>query len=188
MPAEEPNASGSPALSLKPPFAILLNGTSSAGKTSLARALQSQSSTPVLHASLDTFTDMYAWDSITDAETSRRCHANSVHNFHNALKLFARGPHALVIDHIFERPAWYEATREALGELRTYYIGVHCALSVLAAREQSRPDRRPGLAALQFNLVHQNMSYDFEIDTSQETPESGADKIMDFIRKSPPEA
>jgi len=48
------------------PFAIVLNGPSSAGKTSIARAIQSLAGTPVLHASLDTFTDMFHWPAIPD--------------------------------------------------------------------------------------------------------------------------
>lgn len=143
---------------------------------------------PLLHAALDTFTDMYAWDSIPDSEIRKHCHANGVNNFHHTLQHFATGPHPFVIDHIFEQPAWYEATRNALTGLRTYTIGVHCPLEILTAREQSRTDRRPGMAAWQFDRVHQGMSYDLEIDTSQETPASGADKILNFIRKHPPAA
>ncbi|MEZ5412937.1 MAG: hypothetical protein R3F03_01360 [Opitutaceae bacterium] len=166
------------------PFAIVLNGTSSAGKTTLAQTLQQRAGEPVLHAALDTFTDMYAWSAITDEETRRICHRTGVDNFHQTLRLLAAGPHAIVVDHVFEQRAWADATLAALTTRRVFMIGVRCPLATLQAREQSRPDRRPGMAAWQFDRVHEGTTYDFEIDTSIETPESAADKILAFVHQS----
>jgi len=165
-----------------PPDVILLNGTSSAGKTSLARALQRRAGIPLLHASLDTFTDMFLWEAVTDPAERRACHAAGVDHFHRALAMFAAAPFGLVVDHLLLQPAWQEATRTALARRRVHFIGVHCPLAVLEAREKLRPDRHPGLAARQFAHIHANQTYDFEIDTSVETPESGAEKILRFIR------
>jgi chloramphenicol 3-O phosphotransferase len=60
---------------------IVLNGASSAGKTSIAQAIQRLSQTPVIHASLDTFTDMFHWPVIADQEEGRECHRVGVANF-----------------------------------------------------------------------------------------------------------
>lgn len=167
-----------------PPEVIFLNGPSSSGKTSLARALQSRAGIPLLHASLDTFTDMYRWEAISDPEERKACHANGVSNFHAVLRLLAAGPHAIVIDHVLERPAWREAAQAALSGRHVHFVAVRCPLDVLIAREKARPDRHPGMAAWQFDRVHQGMHYDVEVDTSVETPESGADRILAFIRQS----
>jgi chloramphenicol 3-O phosphotransferase len=183
MPAEEPKATHGPDLMLKSSGVILLNGTSSSGKTSLAVALQCRAGVPLLHASLDTFTDMYRWAAIPDPATRRRCHETGVDHFHHALRRFADGPHAIVVDHVLELPSWYAATRAALTGRQVYFVGVRCPLEQLEAREKLRPDRQPGMAASQFERVHRNMNYDCEIDTSQETPASGADKILAFIRQ-----
>lgn len=164
---------------------ILLNGTSSAGKTSLSRALQQRAGVPLLHASLDTFTDMYLWSAIPDSTVRKVCHTAGVDNFHRALALFAAGPHALVVDHLLLMPAWHEATRAALASRRVHFIGVRCPLAVIEAREKARPDRAPGLATRQFAHIHENQTYDFAIDTSLETPESAADKILAYIHARP---
>ncbi|MCW5550095.1 MAG: AAA family ATPase [Opitutaceae bacterium] len=164
-----------------PPDVILLNGTSSAGKTTLTRALQRRAGRPLLHASLDTFTDMFLWEAITDAEERRACHAAGVDHFHRALALFATSPFDLVVDHLLLTPAWHEATYTALAGRRVHFIGVHCPPEILLKREAARPDRRPGLALGQLERVHAGKSYDFEVDTSLASPEACADQVLAFI-------
>ena len=164
---------------------ILLNGTSSAGKTSLARALQQRAGAPLLHASLDTFTDMFLWEAITDPAQQSACHTTGVDHFHRALAMLAAGSFGIVVDHVLERPAWYDATQAALAGRRVYFIGVRCPLAVVEARERARPERRQGLAAAQFGHVHRNQTYDFEVDTSLATPDECADQVLAFIRRLP---
>jgi chloramphenicol 3-O phosphotransferase len=164
------------------PDAILLNGTSSAGKSSLALALQQRAGLPLLHASLDTFTDMFLWKAITDPAERRLCHIAGVDHFHRALAMFAAGPFNLVVDHLILGPEWDDATRTALASRRVYRIGVHCPLPILLQRERARPDRASGMAEKQLEQVHRNQIYDFEVDTSLATPEECAYKIRDFIR------
>lgn len=163
--------------------AIVLNGASSAGKTSIARALQRLSKIPVLHASLDTFTDMFHWAVISDVETRRECHRTGVANFHAALPILTASRFPVVVDHVFEQHAWFEACREALGDTKTYFVGVRCPLEVLIERERARGDRRIGLAQWQYERVHDQKSYDFEVDTSQPSPEECAAAIIDFVTK-----
>jgi chloramphenicol 3-O phosphotransferase len=167
------------------PDVILLNGTSSAGKSSLAQALQRRAGIPLYHASLDTFTDMFLWEAITDPVERQHCHTFGVDNFHRALALFAAGSYGLVVDHLILWPEWDTATRAALAHRHVTFVGVHCPLPVLLARERARPDRAPGLAERQLVHVHRNQTYDFEVDTSLDTPEECADRILAFIRSRP---
>ncbi len=167
------------------PDVILLNGTSSSGKSTLARALQRRAGWPLLHASLDTFTDMFLWEAVTDPAQRHACHSAGVDHFHQALALFAAGPFPLVVDHLLLAPAWLEATRAALARRRVLFIGVRCPLAVVEQREKARPDRRPGLAAAQFPHIHRNLTYDLEVDTSRETPESAADLILARLAGGP---
>jgi chloramphenicol 3-O phosphotransferase len=164
------------------PDIILLNGTSSSGKSSMARALQRRAGIPLYHVSLDTFTDMFLWEAITDSAERQRCHGIGVDNFHRALALFAAGKFGMVVDHLILMPEWDQATRAALAGRRVHFIGVRCPLAVVEARERARPDRHPGLAAAQFGQVHRNQAYDFEVDTSRATPDECADRILAFIR------
>jgi len=161
--------------------AVVLNGASSAGKTSIARAMQRISLTPILHASLNTFTDMFYWPAVVGDETRQECHRIGVANFHAALSILAANRFILVIDHVFEQPAWFEACRDALREKQTYFIGVHCPLPILEEREKARGDRKVGLAKSQFDRVHLGRTYALELDTSVMRADDCAGSILVFL-------
>src|SRR4051812_36736494 len=165
------------------PVALVLNGASSAGKTSIARAMQRISLTPILHASLDTFTDMFYWPAIASEETRRECHALGVANFHAALATLAANRFILVVDHVFEQPGWFESCRDALKERQTYFIGVRCPLPILEEREKARGDRKVGLAKSQFERVHAGRTYALELDTSVMRADDCAGSILVFLSK-----
>jgi len=161
--------------------AVVLNGASSAGKTSIARAVQRLRGEPVLHAPLDTFTDMFDWPSIPDREERLRCHRAGVDNFHSALAILAANPFFLVVDHVLEQHAWLEATLGALAVRTVFLVGVRCPLPVLESRERARGDRRTGLARFQFERVHEAKTYDLEVDTSTASAQECAAAILALV-------
>jgi len=163
------------------PVVIVLNGASSSGKTSIAKAIQRLSMTPVLHASLDTFTDMFQWSAIGDSEVRNECHRVGVANFHAVLPILVSSRFPVIVDHVFEQHVWFEACRAALQGRRTYYVGVHCPVEVLANRERGRGDRTIGLAQWQFDRVHDLKPYDIEVDTSRLSPDGCASAILKCI-------
>jgi chloramphenicol 3-O phosphotransferase len=121
---------------------------------------------------------MFRWDAIADTEVRRRCHTVGVANFHRALPILAAGEFPVVVDHVFERPEWHEACRAALAGKTQLWVGVKCPMEILRAREAARKDRRIGLAEYQFGRVHDNQSYDLEVDTSVLSSEACADQIL----------
>jgi chloramphenicol 3-O phosphotransferase len=54
----------------------------------------------------------------------------------------------------------------ALGTLPVLWVGVRCDGAVAAAREIARGDRVTGMAASQAELVHQDVHYDLQVDTT----------------------
>jgi chloramphenicol 3-O phosphotransferase len=149
--------------------AIILNGASSAGKTSIAIALQRLSTIPMLHVSLDTFTDMFHWPAIGDKVVRGECHRVGVANFHATLPILASTRFPIVIDHVFEEHAWFEACRDALKAKQVYFVGVHCPIAVLEQREMARGNRRIGLSRWQFERVHEGKPYALNVDSSNES-------------------
>ena len=135
----------------------------------------------MLHASLDTFTDMFLWPAIPVAEVRSECHRAGVANFHATLPILAASRFPIVVDHVFEQHAWFEACRDALKTRRTCWVGVRCSLEELERRELARGDRRRGLARWQFMRVHEGKPYALEVDTSRRTPEECAAAILEFV-------
>jgi len=163
-------------------IAIVLNGTSSSGKTSIARSIQVHSKSPVLRASLDTFTDMFDWSSVREDERNE-CHKLGVSNFHNCLPVLASSRFLLVVDHVFEREEWFEDCFRSLGNRPVLFVGIHCPLAILEERERKRGDRRIGLAKSQLDLVHKKKDYDLNLDTSEMNPDQCALQILYEIEK-----
>jgi chloramphenicol 3-O phosphotransferase len=161
--------------------AIILNGASSVGKTSIAMALQRLSAIPMLHASLDTFTDMFHWPAIGDEVVRGECHRIGVANFHATLPILASSRFPIVIDHVFEQHAWFEACRDALKANQAYFVGVHCPIAVLEQREKARGDRKIGLCRCQFERVHEGKPYALDVDSSKQSPDECAAAILNLV-------
>jgi chloramphenicol 3-O phosphotransferase len=165
------------------PIAIVLNGTSSSGKTSIAKAIQRIAGEPVIHASLDSFTDMFDWPSISDPHLAHTCHAAGVANFHAALPILAQGTIPIVVDHVFELREWYAACTAALSARTIYLVGVRCKIEVLEACEAARGDRRIGMARFQLDRVHEQINYSLEVDTSACSSQECARTIWRHIQR-----
>ena len=164
------------------PLAIVLNGASSAGKTSIAKSIQRQSPAPVIHAELDLFLGMIDWSAIATIEEKNECFRNCVDNFYSNLSILATSPYMVVVDQVFEQYEWYEACKKSLQNRTTYFIGIHCPLDALENRELSRGDRRIGIAKGQFNSIHLGKQYELELDSSVATADECASAIINFIK------
>jgi chloramphenicol 3-O phosphotransferase len=154
------------------PQVIILNGTSSSGKTSIAKQLQELLPQQYLNFSIDSI--LYALPE-TDLRKMKQGEAitragydwpSLVRGYHYCLPALLQAGCRLLIDN-----AWCDRNekRELLTELAGYsvaLIGVQCDTDVAIARELARGDRAIGLVAAQAPLVHQDMSYDIEVDTT----------------------
>jgi len=156
---------------------IVLNGTSSSGKSSLAKALQSQLNEPYLLCSLDAFWNM----------TPANIPAGSI-NFPNmklaiakSVKALAETGHNVIIDIIFCGEKTYRELSNELDELALTFVKVDCSLEELQKRERERGDRKLGLAESQVSTIHQNVAYDVIIDTSIATTCECAQEIIDKL-------
>jgi chloramphenicol 3-O phosphotransferase len=162
---------------------IVLNGTSSAGKTSLLNAIQAALPDAFLDAGLDKFLWMLPpryrraplWNEVLGraARSGPEGH-RLVQGMHNAIAALSRSGVNVVADHVLVEPAWLHHCAEALHGLPTLFVGVVCPLAVLEERERARMDRTLGQARLQHDIVHQGARYDLVLDTSTLTPEEGA--------------
>ncbi|MES2465252.1 MAG: chloramphenicol phosphotransferase [Armatimonadota bacterium] len=171
---------------------ILLSGTSSAGKTSLALALQTLLPDPYFRISSD---DQFALlhprflrPGTPERESVR---FPMVRAYYHTLAAVASSGSSVIADTIL-MPDWTDVTEmhqvnvECLGLLqseRVYFIGVVCSLKELERRERERGNRGAGSARAQFALVHAHGCYDVTVDTSEKSPEECAKEIAVFLSK-----
>ncbi|SEQ18248.1 chloramphenicol 3-O phosphotransferase [Lentzea xinjiangensis] len=164
---------------------IFLNGTSSSGKSSIARELLEELDTPYFHMSVDAFGAMRAvgrtleLDGPAQREVLRRTRAG----FHRAVAGMALAGNDVVVDHVLSEPWRLRDCLDVLEGLDVVLVGVHCPPEELERRERARGDRTPGHAAAQLRSVHEHGLYDFEVDTGRNSPRECARAIKRFISR-----
>jgi chloramphenicol 3-O phosphotransferase len=165
------------------PTAIVLHGPTSAGKSSLARALQDSSQIPAFHISLDAFVEMSRRrDMRSDDELKEALRLHHL-NLQSALKRVAASHFEIVLELVLRDTTALDECISALAPRRTYIIGVTCPLHILEERERKRPDRGDGMARSQFGHPAYSRPYSIRVDTSMCTPEAGARRIRSFINQ-----
>jgi chloramphenicol 3-O phosphotransferase len=190
------------------PRLLLLNGTSSAGKTSLLHALQDRFDQPFLEVGLDKFLWMlpkrylqpHFWQEIFtyeyrhtpgEAAVIERIHPGElgerlITGMHQAAAALLAAGHYLLLDHVLLKSEWVWECARLFKGYRAYLIGVRCPLEIVEQRERQRHDRTLGQARAQYAYVHAYGPYDFEVDTSWQSPEQAAEAIYEFISYGPP--
>lgn len=190
---------------------VLLNGASSAGKTSIARALQNRLGEPYLYVSLDMFLQMlpgryfsvnplatkdseqgFTWQTHEDEQGTyfqvipgafgNRLMLEVMH--HTIAESAAQGFNLIVDDLLLER-SWLLDYLRVLRDFEVWFVQVYCPPDVLEARERARGDRSVGQARGQAMQVHQHGIYDLTVDTSLLSSEEGAAQIIAALEHKP---
>ncbi len=190
---------------------IFLNGSSSAGKTTLAIMLQQLLDEPYQHIALDQFRDgmpgryrglnspggtpgssgLNIVPEEKDGELLTHIrfgeHGEQVLcGMRRAIAAFARAGNNVIVDDLLFRPEYLDDYALALAQIPAWLIGVRCSLAVVNEREGQRTGRFPGTATSHFHEVHaHNAGYDLEVDTSASTPKACAEMIIDRLRRPP---
>jgi len=160
---------------------LFLNGTSSAGKTSLARAFQKLWHAPTLYASNDAFIFMFPEHVLQDNAIRPKVLWPLLSTFNRPLPNLAACGFPMVVDYVLEAEEWVRECVESLTGHEVLFIAVKCPLDELERRETARGDRQVGFARWQYDRVHRFGKYDFEIDTSANTPEQGAAQLKELL-------
>lgn len=173
---------------------ILLNGVGSAGKTSIARALQGIVGECFLHVALDAFLEMlpasrfghpdgYMFETVEqDGKPAVVIHTGpdfqrAMRGMRRAMAALAAAGNNLIVDEVLLGGHEWEDYRAVLAPFQVFLVGVMAPLDVLEARERARGDRDIGLARWQFDRVHRGLRYDLEVDTSTASPLACAEAI-----------
>lgn len=172
---------------------ILINGASSAGKTSLVRAFQTIAPVPFVRFSFDLFLDGNAlpMDFIrTNRDEWVRMRPLVFAGMHQCLHALASTGNNVICDHIIENTSWRDDLVSRIHGLDVYLVALHCSLPELERREHARGNRNPGEAANDFAVVHQGMQYDLELNSEYTTATQNAQHLVNMwqVRHNTPPA
>jgi len=166
---------------------VLLNGPSSAGKTTVAKAVASRLPTPWLLLPVDLF---HRIRTRPDADLTGRQWEDVFHRtraaYHRALVGAVACGCDVLGDHVLSEP-WRldDLLRLSVG-LDVLLVHVTCDPAELRRREKARGDRDAGTARTQQRLVFTHGDCDLTIDTTH-GPDEPTAAVLDLIRTPPTE-
>jgi chloramphenicol 3-O phosphotransferase len=187
---------------------IILNGTSSSGKSSIAKELQRTLPGYTLHTGIDHFSqtlpegffvtsdgidpasvDGLLWVTASDGTrvTEMRLGPKAVHfkeSMYRSARAMAASGFNVVVDDVIIDDRVLEIACQLLGDV-AYFVGVCCPRDEAIRRESARGDRPPGFVETQFDLVHRHGRYDLTVDTHASSPSACADAVHGLLAKTP---
>jgi chloramphenicol 3-O phosphotransferase len=195
---------------------VLLNGASSAGKSSVAWHLQRLLSEPHLFAGIDSFTPMLRPDGHIGMSFDQRTNENAggpdaplrwvfpardgepvmlefgelgqrlVRGMHRALAALALAGNDVIFEHVLLHKEWLDDLLDALDGVEVYFVGVRCPIDVIEERERARGNRVVGQARAHHETAHAGAPYDVEVDTSVMAARAAAEVIAKRVLSGEP--
>lgn len=158
---------------------IFLNGVSSAGKSTLARALQTQLmervAEPYFIIKVDTFMNF------APIQKHPKCtpRLNAIYGMHHAIKSFSDLGYHVIVDHVLLTiNDTMEHAVKLLHDYPVLFVHVTCPPEELERREKTRGNRKIGLSKRQLPQLNPQNTYDLTVDTLANTTAESVDKII----------
>ncbi len=158
---------------------ILLNGPSSAGKSSIAKALQQlllDSGTDAFILSLDDYLQMSASEPIWEDDVF----VIMPHMCEDIAAALQDGK-TVIIDHVITSARIYRALNNAVAGFQMKTVLVSCDVETLRLREAERGDRCAGSAEASLQYLYPKTGYDLCVDSSEARSAVLAEKIINSL-------
>jgi len=160
---------------------ILLNGPSSAGKSTLSRHLQKKLREDNIESVIISIDDYMVTDpkktiyedDIFEIMPNMCCDVRS---------LLAKGQN-VIVDHAITSERIYEMMMDAAKDGTIVTVKVTCDLEILRKREKERGDRCIGSAEASMEYLWPKEGYDLTIDNGRISVEENADTVIAYAKK-----
>ena len=165
--------------SLKKGRIIILNGVSSSGKTTLAKAIQDLAPIPLYKLDIDDFIFMSP-EKFNDYEHNDfSVQYAFASKFFHVVKLFSDMGFDLVVPNMFFKDTdTLKEFRVLLKDYPVLVVNITCPLEELKRRETLRGDRKPGSAQSQLQLLETQFDHSITVNNFENTNEACAEMIL----------
>lgn len=163
------------------PFAIVLHGPTSAGKSTIATALQDCAPAPAFHVTLDAFVTMSRRRDMRSAEEQRLAYRIHCDNLRSTLRRLVDTDFEIILDTVLRDEEELQACINVLSDRQLCLVGITAPLETLERRESLREDRATGMAREQLGHSVFARPYDVVIDTSTCTAKEAANVIRRYL-------
>jgi len=187
-----------------PGILLILNGPSSAGKSSLIKELQQLWPRPLFTTGIDAIFVGWAEKFVLDHnETDQAKEMEALHivaglgpspswipklndtfltisqHAHESWAAMHQSGIDVVVDHCIIEASIRKQAQDLLPG--GFWVGVTCDVEELVRREATRGDRYLGFASGSSAVVHEGMNYDMVIDATSTPPEELARQVFDAV-------
>lgn len=171
---------------------IVLNGGSSAGKSTIARSLQTEFRDAWLTFGVDILIEAMPSD-LSSTEDGIAFHPDGTVSpgaqfraleaaWMEGIAAMAKAGARIIIDDVFLSGAAAQGRwRTALRGLNVLWVGVRCEAEVAESREATRDDRIVGMARSQALIVHEGIDSDMVVDTTSTAAATCAQEIAALV-------
>lgn len=166
---------------------IFLNGVTSSGKSTLAKALQEKLTEPYFLFNMDAFvydflpTMLHEKFMVPDSLDTNTMILQAFSAFHRTSRALSDAGFNLIVDHVFERQEWLDECVELLHDQLVLFVHVTCPIEELRRRERERGDREIGRAENQLLLLCPRDTYDITVDTYNSSIEECVKSIIELL-------
>ena len=184
---------------------IIVNGNSSAGKSTVARLMQAELPQPFLLTGLDHFLHrvpdslvgppdevvLRGWEvtfnngEMASVPQTTPLGYQIINGIYAAIAAYCRAGNNAIVDAVMYDSEAVTLARENFAGLKVFSVGLHCELAEAKRRERHRGDRAPGGAAAFDALVHLHLRYDFSIDVTNISAADAAHLIVSEFLERP---
>ena len=159
---------------------ILLNGPSSSGKSTLAKALQG-----LIGEKRSERYEVVSIDDFMKTDPMETIYEDDVYEVSGdlcgrALEILETGA-GVIIDHVITSERIFRELQETLRAYPLIAVHITCPLEILKAREQARGDRCAGSAEASAQYLFPQEGYDLTVDTGSTPPEKNASLIFGSV-------
>lgn len=186
----------------KQQFMLVINGTSSVGKTTVAKMLLEKLDKENLHCiGIDVFVNMLPSylvgenieaksgfyfskkDDFVEIEVGQKGHT-IVKRMHEFAKQLLNSGSSVIVDHVLLCDSWVRELEDFASEkVCVLQVLITCNSEEIKKREDSRGDRVRGLGEGLKHVENTVKKYDLTIDNTSLTPEETSNKIADYLVK-----
>ena len=147
---------------------IFLNGTTSTGKTTIARELQKRLKDNFYYFPIDlVMLNMMPKRIFTNKNKILKEAPHVLNGYFRMVDAFANCGNNVIVDCVLQESNWLKLAFKILNKHKILFVGVKSSLKDLQKREKRRGDRIKGQASYQFHKVHKSCKYDLEVNTSE---------------------
>ncbi|SKA72278.1 chloramphenicol 3-O phosphotransferase [Eubacterium uniforme] len=159
---------------------ILLNGSSSSGKSTLAKALKS-----LIYNESNKIYEVVSIDDFLKMSLNETIYEDDVFEISNDLckKVLEslESSDGVIIDHVITSERIFKQLKENLYSYPVLTVHITCPLNILKRRELERGDRCLGSAESSNEYLYPKDGYDLTVDTGEKTPSENALLIYDEL-------